>query len=102
MAEVGADAPESRTAIEATVQAMRDPELNAQMREMLPMFRGLLTERLAAAQADGRAGPGIQPAGPAVALAAMCGGLALRRLVDPDTDIHGAAAAVPAVLEVSA
>ena len=101
MAEVDADAPESRTAIEATVQAMRDPELNAQMREMLPMFRGLLTERLAAAQADGRAGPGVQ-AGPAVALAAMRGGLALRRLVDPDTDIHAAAAAVLALLEVSA
>jgi hypothetical protein len=29
VAEVDADAPESRTAIEATVQAMRDPELNA-------------------------------------------------------------------------
>ena len=43
------DAPESRTAIEATVQAMRDPELNALMREMLPMFRGLLTDRLALA-----------------------------------------------------
>ena len=81
---------------------MRDPELNAQMREMLPMFRSLLTERLAAAQADGRAGPGLQPAGTAVGLAAMLDGLALHRLVDPGTDIQGAAAAVLALLEVSA
>ncbi len=99
VAEIDPGTAESRAVIEATVQAIRDPELNTQMREMLPMFRGLLTERLTAAQASGRIGPAVRPAGTAVALAAMLDGLALHRMVNPGTDIQDAAAAVLALLE---
>lgn len=97
--DIDRDAPESRAVIEATVQAVRDPELNAQMREMLALFRRLLAERVAAAQADGQVGAGVQPEGMAVVLAALADGLALHRLVDPGTDIAAATSVVLALLK---
>lgn len=99
VSEIDPNAPEARVVIEATVQMARDPELNSKMKEMLPMFRSLLNDRLEAAQDRGGLVPRVQPAGLAVALAAMLDGLALHRMIDPQTDVRAATSAVLALLE---
>ncbi len=100
LAEIDPDAPESRAVVEAAVQAVRDPELGAQVRQMLAVCRQELARRLAAAQAEGRLAAGAEPAALAAALAGLLDGLALHRLIDPEVDVGAASAAVLALLGV--
>jgi AcrR family transcriptional regulator len=99
--EIDPGAPESRAVVEATVQAVRDPELGAQVRHMLAVARQELGQRLAAAQAEGHLAASAEPAALAAALAGLLDGLALHRLIDPDLDVRGASAAVLALLGVA-
>ena len=98
LTEIDPDAPESRAVAEATVQAVRDPELGAQVRQMLAVSRQELAQRLAAAQSDGHLATGAEPAALAAALAGLLDGLALHRLIDPELDVSAASAAVLALL----
>jgi len=92
------DSSEARTLIEATVQAIRDPELNASLSQMLALFRSTLRDRLTAAQAEGSIRAGFDPKGGAVVLAALLDGLVLHRLIDRDVDLEAAASALFALL----
>lgn len=98
LAEIDPDAPESRVVVEATVQAVRDPELCAQVRQMLALSRQELAQRLAAAQADGHLAASAEPGALAAALAGLLDGLALHRLIDPELDVGAASAAMLVVL----
>lgn len=98
LTEIDPDAPESRAVAEATVQAVRDPELGAQVRQMLALSRQELAQRLAAAQAGGRLATSAEPAALAAALAGLLDGLALHRLIDPELDVGAASAAILALL----
>jgi AcrR family transcriptional regulator len=99
MAEIDPAAPESLAVAEATMQAVRDPELRAQVRQMLALSRHELARQLAAAQAGGHLASSAEPAVLAAALAGLLDGLALHRLIDPRLDVGTASAAVLAALE---
>jgi AcrR family transcriptional regulator len=96
--DIDPDAPEARAVVEATVQAMREQELGAQVRQMLALFRQELAQRLAASQAGGHLPADVEPAALATALVALLDGLALHRLIDPDLNIGAASTAVLTVL----
>jgi AcrR family transcriptional regulator len=98
LTEINPDAPESRAVAEATVQAVRDPELGAHVRQMLTLYRQELAQRLAATQSDRRLATSAEPAALAAALAGLLDGLALHRLIDPELDVSAASAAVLALL----
>lgn len=102
LAQIDPETPESRTVIEATVQAVRDPELAPQVREMIAMFRDHLADRLTAAQQNGQLRSDAEPIGLAIALAGMLDGLALHRMIAPDLDIEAAERAVFSMLGVGA
>ncbi|MFZ1178401.1 MAG: TetR/AcrR family transcriptional regulator [Mycobacterium sp.] len=101
LTEIDPDAPESRAVAEATVQAVRDPELGAQVRQMLALSRQELAQRLAAAQTEGHLATSGEPAALATALVGLLDGLALHRLIDPELDVRAASAAVLALLGVA-
>jgi len=99
LADLDPGAPESKVVAEAAMQAVRDPELGAQVRQMLAQFRLELAGRLAGAQAEGWLGASADTAALAVALTAMLDGLALHRLIDQGLEVGAASAAVLALLE---
>jgi AcrR family transcriptional regulator len=91
--------PESRVVLEASVQAMRDPQLSAELQAMLAHFRSGLTRRLARAQARGNVTGCVDPAGTALLIAALLDGIGLHHLLDPSVDLSGVAGALREMLE---
>ncbi len=101
LGELDPSSVEFRAGVEATVQAVRDPELNAQFHEMLTLFRSALAEKLVSAKQAGHLGAAVDPEGGAIVLAAVLDGLVVHRLVDPDLDLAAATAAVFDLLGLS-
>jgi AcrR family transcriptional regulator len=83
----------SRIVVEMMAQAVHDPALRETSRAMLQEFRQLVRERAA------RQGlPQEQAGGLATVLAALLDGLYLHILLDPDLDLHAAAAVLQPLL----
>jgi len=78
-----------RIVVEMMLQAVHDPALRETSRQMLHDFR-----RAVQAKATGQGWPDETAAGFATMLAALLDGLYLHVLLDPDLDLHAAAAAL--------
>jgi AcrR family transcriptional regulator len=92
---------ESRVVLEATVQAMRDPELAKELRKTLVAFRSMLAQRLEVAQEEGSVAGCLDPVGVSVLIAAVIDGVGLHHLLDPAGDLAAARPALRAMLEAS-
>ena len=92
---------EARMVLEATLQASRDDALGAPYRAMLLDLRGLIADRVRRARDAGRAPGHLDASATAVTLAALLDGLALHRMLDPDTDVGAAKAFVAQALGAS-
>lgn len=90
---VHASSPSGRLVVEITQQALRDPDLQDLVRDLLREFRDAVEARLRAA---GR--PAQEARGLAVLLAALLDGLYLHVLLDPDIDLTAAAEALRPLL----
>lgn len=85
--------PSGRLVVEITQQALRDPDLQDLVRDLLREFRRAVEARLRTA---GR--PAQEARGLAVVLAALLDGLYLHVLLDPDIDLTAAAEALRPLL----
>ncbi len=85
--------PSGRLVVEITQQALRDPDLQDLVRDLLREFRRAVEARLRTA---GR--PAQEARGLAVVLAALLDGLYLHVLLDPDIDLSAAAEALRPLL----
>jgi AcrR family transcriptional regulator len=90
--------PATIVSFEAMLQSQRDPELRAQLHEMLNDFRAVLHDRLALAARRGRLRPGVDIRGLALLLAAALDGIGLHRAIDSETSVAPAGASLRSLL----
>lgn len=90
--------PGSRILAEAMVKATKDPAYRRWTRKASQRFRGLILDRLTAAQDSGEIDPALDLGATAVLLAAAFDGLLFHRLVDPKLDVAQAARPISLML----
>jgi BetI-type transcriptional repressor, C-terminal len=76
--------------VEALAQAQRDPELRTQLAEQMHRVRALVADRAAQSLQDGTAADDPRCQAIASFVMAVCDGLALQWLLDPDRTPDGA------------
>lgn len=93
----GAD-PIIRFSMEALARAPRDPEVRAEVAELLAELRAQLERRIAVGQQRGELAEELDASGLAIALSAAFDGLGLHLLIDPTLDLERTASAVRSLL----
>lgn len=98
LAGVSGKDPRLPVVAEATVRALRDPDLRAAIAGGLAQFREELGKRLAAASEEGSEESRVDPDGLAVVITALIDGLLIHRLLDPELDLEAGLAALTTML----
>lgn len=88
--KIGEPTPELMVAIDMLVRATRDDASRERSKQALVELRGLIQDRLAAAQGRGEIGGQVDPEAAAAVLGAALDGLGMHRLIDPDFDVRPA------------
>lgn len=81
---------QGRSLLELSMRALDDAEIRRLMMAELEAFRSLVVQGLRR--------PGLDPGGAAVLLVGMVDGVLLHRMIDPSTDVDGAARALEQLL----
>jgi AcrR family transcriptional regulator len=93
--------PGSRILAEAMVKATKDPAYRRWTRKTSQRFRGLILDRLTAAQNSSEIDPALDLRAAAILLAAAFDGLLFHRLVDPKLDVAQTARPISLMLGTS-
>lgn len=96
--KVGEPTPELMVGVDMLTRAARDPDSRTTARDMLAELRGLIRDRLAAAQRRGEISEQMDPEAAAAVLAALVDGLGTHRLIDPELDMRPATRLMTALL----
>lgn len=88
--KIGEPTPELMVGIDMLTRATRDPDSRTSAKVMLAELRGLVRDRLAAAQRRGEISEHVDPEAAAAVLGALVDGLGIHRLIDPELDMRPA------------